>query len=460
MIELPDTIDRGQNLLSRQLNPQVCPRLPPELCDRVIDEVIQSGCYYGSQTPSMLSLVCRSWLPRVRYHRWRRIEGVDTWVRVRSLLALFRMLPDIPVYVRDFDLVVNSMDMPTAEDYLVFYDDITISDNTLFAEDVFVDNADDSEDLASMVRTEASTTALLEALFSRLVRLEHLYMQGGYLVPRIFRYLPRLRSLGFVEVCLATWGDLRQTMHILPNLQRLFICRALWEESAMNHPPIYLSDIPYQLKEVILIATPDLLSNFHKVFLSGTSRSAVIDLDIGPTDWSDDIHEESEHITLFMCTSHDLYDDGELPQEDAAFLTKLDPSIQLHTVRITIDEVEDDQFTPIQHWLNQITHECKALIITIATPSVVELEGDGWTRLAHLLSSSKFSELVQLTVRFMPARKESPPAELLESKLKHGLWYHQRNGTLRLQVSRVESGTNIIWGPLQSSNEDQRVIES
>ncbi|OCH92629.1 hypothetical protein OBBRIDRAFT_700325, partial [Obba rivulosa] len=72
--------------------------LPPELCDYIIDELSLS---YG--TLPVCALVCRAWLPRVRYHRWNRIQLSES--NVPKLVMLLHRVPDVAPYMKHLDLV-------------------------------------------------------------------------------------------------------------------------------------------------------------------------------------------------------------------------------------------------------------------------------------------------------------------------------------------------------------------
>ncbi|KAI0077384.1 hypothetical protein K474DRAFT_1661825 [Panus rudis PR-1116 ss-1] len=70
------------------------PRLPPELIDHIIDYL-----HSYQKALSTCSLVCKSWLPTVRYHRFSRLT---LWYReLNQLLLLIQSSPDIAYFVEE-----------------------------------------------------------------------------------------------------------------------------------------------------------------------------------------------------------------------------------------------------------------------------------------------------------------------------------------------------------------------
>ncbi|EPS96519.1 hypothetical protein FOMPIDRAFT_1053165 [Fomitopsis schrenkii] len=77
------------------------PRLPPELCDRIIDHL-----FFDRRTLSACALTCRAWLPASRLHLFRHIRlQANT---IPPFLSILIENPAIGVYVEDLMILVGS----------------------------------------------------------------------------------------------------------------------------------------------------------------------------------------------------------------------------------------------------------------------------------------------------------------------------------------------------------------
>ena len=86
--------------------------LPNELMDRVIDHL-----HDEQKTLSACALVCSSWLPAVRSHRFRHVR---VWPRTLAAFhTLLQASPDLPLYVANLRI---SCDWSTVQDMAALYD--------------------------------------------------------------------------------------------------------------------------------------------------------------------------------------------------------------------------------------------------------------------------------------------------------------------------------------------------
>lgn len=77
------------------------PRLPPELCDRIIDYLFCDRCAL-----SACALTCRAWLPASRLHLFRHVRLQAS--TIPSLLCVLMETPAIGAYVEDLILLTGS----------------------------------------------------------------------------------------------------------------------------------------------------------------------------------------------------------------------------------------------------------------------------------------------------------------------------------------------------------------
>ena len=76
--------------------------LPNELMDRVIDHL-----HDDQKTLSACALVCSSWLPAVRSHRFRHVR---VWPRTLAAFhTLLQASPDLPLYVANLRIVIAAL---------------------------------------------------------------------------------------------------------------------------------------------------------------------------------------------------------------------------------------------------------------------------------------------------------------------------------------------------------------
>lgn len=79
----------------------IVPRLPPELCDRVIDHLL-----FDRHALSMCALTCRAWLPASRLHLFRHVRlQANT---IPTFLSILLENPAIGAYVEDLMILAGS----------------------------------------------------------------------------------------------------------------------------------------------------------------------------------------------------------------------------------------------------------------------------------------------------------------------------------------------------------------
>ena len=88
--------------------------LPIELMDRIIDHL-----HDDQKTLSACALVCSSWLPAVRSHRFRHVR-IRVWPRTLAAFhTLLQATPDLPLHVANLHI---SCDWSTVQDMAALYD--------------------------------------------------------------------------------------------------------------------------------------------------------------------------------------------------------------------------------------------------------------------------------------------------------------------------------------------------
>lgn len=96
-------VDEGSPAVAPEV---LLPRLPPELCDRIIDFL-----YNSPRALSACCLTCRSWVPASRFHRFRSI--FLTPFRAERFLHILETNPDTAYYVETVVVHFQGRD-PTA----------------------------------------------------------------------------------------------------------------------------------------------------------------------------------------------------------------------------------------------------------------------------------------------------------------------------------------------------------
>ncbi|EMD39769.1 hypothetical protein CERSUDRAFT_71630 [Gelatoporia subvermispora B] len=442
------------------------PRLPPELCDRVIDEVAESE---GDREDmlSTMALICREWIPRVRYHRWStpiEVEDVDDCFH--TLVILVHVIPEIGPHIKTLKLAFHeTMAGPSSVS-----DDVAEIQRPLFASCSSVHYQNIPMDLDATIREDARPEEILDSFFLKLINLVHLSLETYLTItPSLVRHFPNLIFLHLRSVKFKSLSELCKVLHALPELRKIFFEDITYPSSPSSHSRIcnVYGPMP-DPDELGVTDSPEFIADLHKIFLFGTLRPPVIDLSIGQPIRRGHSCQVKTVRERFMLSLRPSYDDNELDVDndgDALYLNMLHPSIKFHEVEL-MPIWDDAAFSFIFSWLAQIAcakRNVKILIIRLCIAYTPILHSEDWSQITELLRA-RFMRVEQLIVRLLwPKRlsngvqypKPSTVASIVEEKLEA----FAREGKLRFEYTDyckcVDQGGRVVWNLLKKYDDEE-----
>ncbi|EMD39768.1 hypothetical protein CERSUDRAFT_71629 [Gelatoporia subvermispora B] len=461
------------------------PRLPPELCDKIIDEVAVDSLEVAFINPnassllSPLALTCRSWLTRVRYNRWAEVSNLQDWRgRLQSFVALIYWIPEIAPYVKVLQFDLQAMSFCPSEDE--DDEDVPTAGRPLIVSRRSTQDRHAPVNLRALIRKDASSEDIIYGLFSKLVNLVYVDIDCSsfVLTPRLAQLFPKLQFLQLCLVEFRSWADLRKVLRELPRLRKIFFRRTIYGEPLKLPPTSSDIDNPApHLDEIGVTSFPDLMSDFHRIFIASSARSPVIDLSVGNTTRWGEFRQMSMKRARFMLSKHLEYiysdvepedDDDDLINRGAVYLDRLDPRIQFYEVELIPEwgRSTDMALSSMFSWLTQIsTREVEILIIRLPNiRDMAVLQSGVWTDITELLCAA-FSWVQSLIVRFHPPDPWKcvgmvwPQISTVASEIEEQLHVFAQNGKLQFQFADYIKGypqdDYIKWALLQVSDDGE-----
>ncbi|EMD39784.1 hypothetical protein CERSUDRAFT_112054 [Gelatoporia subvermispora B] len=422
------------------------PRLPPELCDLIIDEA-RLEC--SSFDFSSCALTCREWLPRVRFHRWGHVQLEDD--DLYKLVDLLRHIPDIAPYVKSLNLEfadeiyvgsLSDKDEPIHEIYQALLG--RVEERT---RSVKLALGPDSDDDSEWDEDKPEVADLIEDLFEMLLNVEHLHLRGSFIRPRCFLHLPKLRSLCLLDCYVSSWIPLRALLQILPQLQSIFF-KGMWRMGSYrrrdpSRPFLYYSAGPLRLQDVTFVASETLLEDFQELFFVNTPHPPTVDLVIGlENSWAlcyPKTYASHEHL-VFSIFPEDK-SRWRLKDADDFIMTKIDSCVPIHSVEIVLDwtrrPIHSISFAVT--WLSQVPSGVKSLCIKIRLHDATPLQTTRWLRLVDTITDrrSQFSTLELFTIHILDDGKMLNIANGLHTTIKQQFSSFDRRGILRFERSDI-----------------------
>ncbi|EMD39760.1 hypothetical protein CERSUDRAFT_92249 [Gelatoporia subvermispora B] len=431
------------------------PRLPPELCDRIIDEV----AIPNRRTTALLSslaLTCRGWLPRVRYHRWEEVDELgDIYGRFHSFFILMHLVPEIAPYIRTIEVIFDEIGYDSSAEEVT----VTTTPRPLvvFQRSAKGPGAPARQD--AIIRKDATSEEIVHSFFSKLVNVTYLDLDSCVFTftPRLAQYFKKLEFLQLCMISFNSWADLRGVLGEFPKLRKIFFRRTMYNTRPELHSASSNVDNPApSLDEIGVTRHPELMSDFHRVFIAGTQRSPVIDLSVGKTTRWTQFRKMWTKRRRFMLSKHLEYEYSDVEPEDdddALYLDRLDPRIQFHVVELIPDweRYPDTALPSMFSWLTQIKRDVRVLYIRLHIKDIGILQSDDWIRITELLQSS-FRQVEWLNCAI------STTTTLLSPWIEHQLQFFARRGNLCFQFAEYRDWDpgeeDMEWELLEDSDDD------
>lgn len=184
--------------------------LPAELRDFVIDHLQDDGA-----TLHACSLICRAWLPRSRYHIFRRVQ-IEPGRRGIAFRALLEGNPDLGKYVQDVEISGSGQDLPVERRIRIEWPTLRPGPVERSAEGSSISW------LESILPDSAKVLQRVSCL--RLVAL-HISTE---LVDVLQRRFPDVRTLTISAGRCAAFKDLCELARAMTCLEHLYVNEAYW----------------------------------------------------------------------------------------------------------------------------------------------------------------------------------------------------------------------------------------
>ncbi|RDX43204.1 hypothetical protein OH76DRAFT_1488011 [Lentinus brumalis] len=187
------------------------PRLPIEVCERVIEAVYNDEYDFvltSLATLSRCALVCRAWRPRAQRILFEHVLLRDKHTLYR-FAALLDASPELETYVRTLELR-GHLHVPYSPAVLFL---TALRGKLTNLAEVYINGFDDAEKAANPLPEGEKELPFLPI---------YRYF------PSLLRSISHIRRLDFVDVRFPSFGDFARFLNALPNLKNLHCYRISW----------------------------------------------------------------------------------------------------------------------------------------------------------------------------------------------------------------------------------------
>ncbi|KAI0341958.1 hypothetical protein BDW22DRAFT_222007 [Trametopsis cervina] len=360
------------------------PRIPPELTDRIIDYLRHDVCALSN-----CSLTCKSWLPRSRHHRFKKVAvDVISW---QSLLRLLVRTPEIGTLVRSLCICHQTKNriglsrIPTWNSELL----AALTDRLVNVERLQLDTID----------VNPPTTEVLKAAFPRIqtLYLARVHIENVMTLFALFEFFTRLREVRFVDVFLK---HIHTRQRVIASPNRSSTATGFPTLTTLRFQSRVFGDI-IALSVINRLVTCDLHRNIHTLEMPDVQRPDIPHLmvllrSLGPA---------LQHLYIGFA------DPDRTANPDASGSLTLTHCTALRTLGIrSINIVPDDAQGQSRHpsnilsWVPELLTSCSSpllehvhLRIRAGGACFEHLTYFDWARVADVLCSGRFIGLRRLT---------------------------------------------------------------